>query len=214
MNNIDTAPRWSGRTDFFRPTTGFADLMKIVACNYELYSKAYTFVGPWIAKQTATNFMAPDKDEIRAGVGKPRPCISDSTYSRFVDAVFDFTLKSKGMKALILPNPTTHHSAQFPAGTFTITQVTEPVTLRDDRGIRRPVRTIHAIEFFGADGPVYVENIPVQPSHVKYIIIRPKLGKLGTPSVNKWEILFFKNQHAYMIEHVDSNLNPRWAGIY
>jgi hypothetical protein len=45
------------------------------------------------------------------------------------------------------------------------------------------------------------------------MIIRPKLGKHNMPSVNRWEVLFFKNPQQYLINHTDSSLNPKYAGI-
>lgn len=213
MIQDDNAPRWSVRTDIYRSTTDFSDLLRIVACYYEMYSKAYSYLGPWIAKQNNMNFLAPDKDEIKAGIGKPRASVSFTAYSKFVEALFNFAIKSKGRKALINPNPTTHHSAQFPQGTFSITPVLEDVTLRDERSVRKPVKTLHKIEFFGADAPVYVENLNISPDQVKFIIVRPKLGKLGSPSTKKWEVLLYRQAHTYLVDHVDSDLNPRWSGI-
>ena len=156
--------------------------------------------------------MVPNTDEIKAAVGRPRSCINSSTYSKFIESLFQFALKSKGRKALIQPNPTTHHSAQFPAGTFNISVVENPPALRDDKGVRAKAKTIHRIEFFGCDSPVFVENLQMPADAVKFVIVRPKLGRLGSASIKKWEVLLFRQQHTYLIEHVDSELDPRWAG--
>ena len=210
----DNMPRWAARTDVYRPTTDFSDLMKIVASYYEMYNKAYTFMGPWIAKQNQMNFSVPDKDEILAGIGKARSVISFMVHSKFVDALFQFAIQSKGRKALINPNPATHHSAQFPHGSFSITQITDSVVLRDDKGLRKPIKSLHAIEFFGAEQPVYIENLHLRPDQIKFIIVRPKLGKLGSPSTKKWEVLLYRQPLNYLVDHVDSDLNPRWAGVF
>jgi hypothetical protein len=213
MAHGDFLPRWLARVNVYRPTTDFSDLLRIVASYYDMYAKAYTYMGPWIAKQNAMNFSVPDKDEIMAGIGKPRSTISYTTYSKFIDALFDFAIMSKGRKALINPNPSTHHSAQFSQSTFNITPVTDNVVLRDERAVRKPAKTLHKIEFFGADLPVYIENLTINPDQIKFIILRPKLGKLGCPSTNKWEVLLYRQPYTYLIDHIDSNLNPRWSGI-
>lgn len=210
---LDEPIKWTVRTDVFRPTTDFSDLLSIVASNYELYSKAHAFMGPWIAKQANNSLMIPDKDEIKAGVGKPRGNINSITYQRFIDGLFDFALKSKGRKALIIPNPTTHHSAQFTSNTFSFSSVDKQLTLRDDHGTRKPAK-LTAINFYGAAEPVYIENLTLRTDEVKFIIVRPKLGKLGTPSVKRWEVLLYKKPITHLVNHVDSELNPRWAGIY
>ena len=206
--------KWTAKYDVYRTTTDFTDLMRIVASTYEMYNKAVQFVGPWISKQNGNNmpFMIPDKEEIKVAVGKPRSVINFLTYSSFIEGLHRFLSTTRGKKALINPNPTTHHSAQFPAGTFEIKSA-EPKPLRDDKGIRKPSKTLHKIEFAGAEDPVFVENLTIDPSSIQHIIVRPKLGKLGTPSTNRWEVLLYKNKVGYMVEHVDSDLNPRWSGI-
>lgn len=203
---------WSARCDAYRPTTYFTDLMTIVASYYDMYNKAYNFLGPWIARQSKTASFPPDKEEIKSSIGKVRSVISFTAHSKFVDALFNFVLHSKGKRALINPTPTTHHSAQFPAGTFSITEVSTDTRLIDDKAARRPAKTLHALELFGADQPLFIENLPIKPEQIRFIIVRPKLGKLGTPSVKRWEVLLYRQSHSYLLDHVDCNLNPRWAG--
>jgi hypothetical protein len=125
-----------------------------------------------------------------------------------------FLMKTRGKRTLIQPNPSSHHSAQFPSGTFTITSVNDKKpSLRDDKSVRKEAKTLHKIEFFGAEYPVYIENLTIPVDQINFVIVRPKLGKLGTPCTNRWEVLLFKKQHGYLVDHVDSNLNPRWSGI-
>lgn len=206
--------RWAAKHDVFRQTTDFADLMRIVASHYEMYVKAVQFVGPWVSKQNGSMlpFMAPDREEVKTALGKPRAIVNFLAHSSFVEGIHRFLLTSKGRKALINPNPTTHHSAQFPAGTFEVKKV-DVIPLRDDRGIRKSVKSLHRIDFAGAESSVFIENLSLDPSSIQHIIVRPKLGKLGTPSVNRWEVLLYRNKTGYMVEHVDSDLNPRWSGI-
>ena len=203
------------RRDAFRPSTGFSDLIKIVACYYEMYSRAATFVGPWIAKQRgAMMFMTPDKAQIDLALGPLRPAISYQARSAFTEAVSRFLLQTKGQKNLITPSPSSHHSAQFPAGTFEISKITDnyPI-LRDDKAIRKPAKTLHKIEFARAEQPVFIENLEIPAEQIQFVILRPKMGKLGMPSTSRWEVLLYKTPYGYLVEHVDSHLNPRWSGI-
>jgi hypothetical protein len=218
MDNVKTIEdinRWNAKLDVYRPTTEFSDLLKIVACYYEQYSRASTFLGPWIAKQFGnTMFFAPSKEQLETALGTQRPAISFRARTAFIDAIISYLSKNKGKKTLITPSPSSHHSAQFPSGTFEISEVKEAhPRLRDDKMIRKEVRTLHKIEFANAQEPVYVENLVIPPDQISFIILRPKLGKLGTASANRWEALFYKRHHGYIVEHVDSHLNPRWSGL-
>jgi hypothetical protein len=170
-------------------------------------------MGPWIAKQNGNAMLSPNKEVIAAAVGKPRSVISQGTYSKFIDSLFDFAIRSNGRRAMITPNPTTHHSAQFSTGAFKISKCEKSTVLRDDKGTRRPQKTLHELNVFGADAPLFIENLGVDPDKIKFVILRPKLGKLGTASVTRWEALLFTSKTDYMVEHTDSDYNPRYSGI-
>lgn len=214
MNETDDTARWNVKHDVFRTTTEFTDLLKIVACYYEMYSKAVTFIGPYIAKQ-GTTFFPPDRDQLKAALGKERPAISFRARSAFVESVIRYISATKGKRTLISPNPSSHHSAQFPAGTFSIKRLDMSLALRDDKGPRQPERRgpIYKLELYGAETPVYLESLMIPPEQIQFLILRPKLGKLGTPSTSRWEVLLYKKPMGYLVEHVDSDLNPRWSGI-
>ena len=202
------------KADVFRSSTNFTDLQKIISCYYEMYSKTYSYIGPWIAKQRGKTFFPPSKEQLKEALGKDRPQISFKARSNFLNAVIDFLAETKGNKTLISPNICSHHSAQFPSGTFSIEEVTEHPVLIDDSKQRKPVNKLFKIEFNGSELPVYVENLSVPIPQIKFIILRPKLGKLGTPSTTKWEILIFKQDRGYLINHVDSFINPSYAGKF
>lgn len=210
----DNTIRWDAKHDVFRPQNDFSDLLKIVACYFEMYTKASSFLGPWIAKQHGMTFLIPDRERIKEALGKERPAISFKARSAFIESLVNFLIRTKGKKTLVTPNPSSHHSAQFPLGTFKISSVQEKPKLRDDKSIRSEARTIHKIEFANASDPVYVENLSIAPDKVQFVIIRPKLGKLGTASTSRWEVLLYKNAYGYMVEHVDSFLNPRFSGVF
>lgn len=201
------------RVDVFRPTTSFSDVLRVVAANYEMYTRAHEFMGPWIAKQNGNALLSPSREVIANAIGKPRNVISHGTYSKFVDSLLDFAVKSNGRKALITPNPTTHHSAQFSTGAFNIVKSDKEVILRDDKNIRKKSRTLHELNVFGSDAPLFIENLSVDLDKIKFVILRPKLGKLGTASVTRWEALLFTSKIDYLINHTDSDYNPRYSGI-
>ena len=114
----DEIIKWSAKLDVFRPTTDFADLLRIVACYYEMFSKAATFLGPWIAKQNGIVFLSPSKEQVDASIGNGRGVVSSRVRSSFIEALLNFLMRTKGKKTLITPSPTSHHSAQFTSGTF------------------------------------------------------------------------------------------------
>lgn len=216
MIENDDTNRWNAKHDCFRSTTDFTDLLKIVAGFHDMYARTVAFTGPYVSKQSGSNiFIPPDKEQIKMVLGKERPTIPFRSRNAFIDGVISFLQKTKGRKALLTPNASTHHSAQFPQGTFAITALPSAtmVMTRDDKGARKPAKTMHAILFDGAELPVFVENLMIPPDQIKFVIVRPKLGKLGTPSVNRWEVLLYKKGHGYLVEHCDSDLNPRWSGL-
>jgi len=206
---------WNAKLDVYRSTTDFSDLLKIVACYYEQYSRASTFIGPWIAKQFGNAmFFAPSKEQLDSALGTQRSAISFRARSAFIDSLIGYLSKNKGKKTLITPSPSSHHSAQFPSGTFSISEVVDKrPQLRDDRALRKESKVLHRIEFANATSPVFVENLMIPPDQINFVIVRPKLGKLGTASTTRWEVLLYKRHHSYIIEHVDSQLNPKYSGI-
>jgi hypothetical protein len=179
-----------------------------------MYSRAVALCAPFIARRQGGIVIPPDREQIKAALGKERPVIAFRARSAFIDSLEKFMSVKKGGRALITPSPSTHHSAQFPEGTFEITECTSPPPLRDPRGLRRPQQRLHQVQFHGAESPVWVEGLTLPPEAVKFIILRPKRGKLGTPSVNRWEILVFSSNPGYLIDHVDSDLNPKFSGIF
>lgn len=203
---------WNCKLDAFRPINDYSDLIRVVACYYEMYSKAAEFVGPWIAKQRNGIVFCPDREQVKSFLGKERAYISYNARSRFIDSLITFIKVYKGKKTLITPSISSHHSAQFPSGSFEISQVNEPV-FNSTKGSPSGTK-IHKIDLAGAEHPIYVENLWMNPSDVKFLIVRPKLGKLGTPNILRWEVMFYKKDHGYIIDHTDSQLNPKWSGIF
>ena len=199
-DSIIQGPRWTARLDASKKSGDYGDTLRVVAAHYDLYEKGYKFLSPWISRsQSSTITIPPDRATILSVIGKPRQVIHSIVHNSFVDALVQFAIKSKGRRQMISPDPTSHHSAQFPLGTFSIERVNAKT---------------HAISLFGCSEELLVDGLQLHPESIGFIIIRPKIGKLGTASAIRWEVLFFKQQLGYQIDHVDSNLNPRHVGVF
>lgn len=205
---------WNAKHDIFRGAPDYSDLAKIVTCYYEMYAKATEFVGPWIAKQRGMIFLSPEKDQVKEALGKDRPFLNFRIKNAFIDSLIQFLDKTKGKRTLITPSPSTHHSAQFPYGTFEINLAKEPIPVKTEKGLRLLNKNVFELSFAGAERPVYIENLRIPPAQIRFIIVRPKMGKLGTPNLSRWEVLLYKKNHTCLVDHVDSNLNPRFSGIF
>lgn len=191
--------RWNARCDIQRPSNNYDDLMRIVAAYYDMYDRGFKYMSPYISRQNGNQFfIPPDKDTLKSIMGKCHKVMHPVIHNSFMNELISFADKNKGKRALIQPHHTTHHSAQFSPGTFEIERLNS----------KRCVVTVH-----GSDLPFYFDNEQLNVEQINFIIVRPKLGKLGTASVLKWEVLLFKSSHTYLIDHVDSDMNPRWSGI-
>lgn len=197
-DSVSSGPKWAARTDASRLSGDYSDILRSIGSYYDMYDRGYRFMGPWINRtRDATVAIPPDKQTI-ANATKPRSNVSHLVHNSFVDALYNFACQSKGKRQLINPDPATHHSAQFVRGTFTLKRIETGATL---------------VYLHGCSDPLITNGLQLNPEAINFIIVRPKLGKLGTPSVKNWEILFYKQPLGFLIDHVDSNLNPRWSGI-
>lgn len=197
MNEND--PRWFARLDVKRPndSTDYSDLLPLVASHLRLHVSAEQFLGPYNARQRASNFpyRAPDRETLRQLI-KPGG-VNEFTYAAFISGLLKFCEQYRGQRALPLPHPSTIHSVQLPLPAF---------ELKDDGAGGTMIKII------GIEEPLVVRGLRT-PGEVKFIIVRPKLSKLGTASATNWEVLFFKQPVGYLPEWVDSNLNPKYSGV-
>jgi hypothetical protein len=210
--------QWVQRSDAYRSkeVRSFYDLLDIIEGTYRVYSKLYETIGPWNAKQVSSTstfpYSAPSREYIMMAIkNKPR-FLGDLVFNAMINATIRFCETNKGKRQLITPHPSSHHSAHFPEGTFKIRKITEnfPAINKTHNTHFKP-SNIAEITLDGVQHPIYIENIRDKP--IKYIIVRPKLGKLGTANVENWEVLLYSKNFGFHIEHVDSNLNPRYSGI-
>lgn len=191
----NSLPRWSVRLDAFRPH-GFSDLVPIVSAHYRLHEAAEKFLGPYNARQRASTFpyRAPEKETLRQMIQQGR--VNDITYNAFLNSLIRFCEITKGSRGLPAPHPSTIHSIQLPRPAFEFEAVGAGVTMITIPGVLEPLE---------------VKGLR-QPDDVKFIIVRPKLSRLGTASGTNWEVLFFREPLGYIPNWADSDLNPRFSG--
>jgi hypothetical protein len=131
-------------------------------------------------------------------------------YTRLLDAVEKFYMKNKNSRRLPSPHIISHRSVHYCEGLFEITQVDTDKYLQENKCVRNfKVNTVHKIEVAGHK-PFYIENM--RRGNYKYMVLRPKLGKSGAPSLDHWEILLHNTNFGYNVEHIDTDKNPRYNG--
>lgn len=196
------------RTDIVRKNNDYNDLGNAVVATYKTYFDVERVVAPYIAKYADDGFIL-TKDWIQErsrNFGMNR-----IMHAKMMEGVERFFLKNHGKRRLPSPHIISHRSVHYLEGMFTI----EPDNLQNylndtvDRIRNFKVKSVHKISIDGLD-PIYVENM--RPGHYKYLMLRPKLGKSGTPSVDKWEVLLSTENSGYMIDHIDTDKNPRYNG--
>jgi len=196
----DTLPKWSVRLAASRPATnpGFSDLIPLVSHHFNLHVQAAEFLGPYNAKQRGANrpYHAPDKETLRQVIRQGR--VNDFTYQAFLNGLIRFCEQTKGNRALPTPHPSVIHSIQLPIPAFECTSAGNGDTM---------------VQIAGVDTPLVVKGLR-QPEEVKFIIVRPKLSQLGTASAKDWEVLFWRTNLGYIPDWADTQLNPRYSGVF
>ncbi|WP_407303748.1 hypothetical protein [Acinetobacter sp.] len=197
MMTDSNLPRWSARLDAFRPDPqDFHDLAGMVNSHFRVHQSIDQFLGPYNARQrnAGTPYRAPERDMLKQLIKQGG--MNDFTYSAMLQSIIRFCETHKGLKALPAPHPSTIHSIQLPQSAFELKQ-------------RGQETEIHII---GIETPVIVKGLK-DPQMIKFIIVRPKLSKLGTASSKNWEVLFYRSNFGFIPEWVDSSLNPRYSGV-
>jgi hypothetical protein len=193
-----TLPRWAVRLDAQRPANehGFSDLIPVIGHHYNMLSQAVEFLGPYNARQrSAKHYTPPDKETLRQIIRQSG--VNDFTYFAFLNSIVRFCEQTKGLRALPTPHPSVVHSIQLPLPAFSLQSGGSGDTI---------------ISIGGVATPIVVRGLR-QPDEVKFIIVRPKLSKLGTASATNWEVLFYRTNLGYIPDWVDTTINPRYSGI-
>lgn len=208
--------QWAQRSDAFRSENVrvFDDVFNVIDGTFRAYSKITEVLGPYNAKQMGRDFpyVPPTKEYIMNSVKRAPRGLSEFIFNAMVMSSVKFCTVHKGKKQLATPHPSTHHSAHFPDGTFKISYLTTNLPkIYKNQNQNFSAKMLAEIKVDGINNPIYVENL--KERNYKYLIIRPKLGKLGTASAIHWEALFYTQNFGFLIDHCDSNLNPRYSGI-
>ena len=192
----NTLPRWSVRLDARRPGNNYDDLESMVAAHFRMHQSIDNFLGPYNARQrnAGMTYRVPERETIKEFVRQGG--INDLSYNAMLHGVIRFCEEHKGQRSLPAPHPSTIHSIQLPQNAFELRQF----------GAETEVHIV------GSETPLIVKGLK-DPGTVKFIIVRPKLSKLGTASASNWEVLFFRSNLGFIPEWADSQLNPRYSGI-
>lgn len=212
MKNAEYSLAPTQRCRVMREHPDYHDLLRIVAGQYEIYDRIQKFMSPWNARQIGNGlpYRTAESGVLQEAIGKTMSCIPDVTKFNMIRAAIEYGTKNRGMKQLPVADPVTLHSAQLIPSQFTITQVNDKIKFQ-----KHPPKNQFRVEIAGAERHFYVDNMNVKPAMIQMMILRPQIGRLGTPDISRWEILLYTNVAGgkYLIDHQDSNLNPRWSGI-
>lgn len=193
-----TLPRWSVRLDAVRPPgVSFADLLPIITAHYRVAEQVDTYLGPYNARQRSSElpYRPPNKETMEQLIKQGG--MNHFSYVAMLNGIIKFCEQHKGNRAVPTPHPSTIHSIQLPLPAFELKQAGD----------------VTEVHITGSDTPLLVKGLR-DIDTVKFIIVRPKLSQLGTASVKNWEILFFRTNIGYIPDWADSNLNPRYSGVF
>jgi hypothetical protein len=192
---IEELPRWSARMNLTREFSEYTDLSAVLAHHYRIFSALESYLGPYNSRHRADQiYLAPTKEALK-GCIKQRG-MNDASYYALLNAVTRFCEETKGLRALPTPHPCTVHSIQLPESAFEIIKISVGE---------------YVLKIPDCD-PVYFSCAKI-PDPIKFIILRPKMGRAGTPCFSTWEVLLFKQNHGYIVNWTDSSINPRYAGM-
>jgi len=188
---------WIARYNLERATknVGFSDLLPLLRNHFNMHVSLEQYLSPYNARQRSSGlpYCAPEKEALKQIV---KPCgVNFITYNAMLTAVIDFCEKHKGLRALPLPHPSTIHSIQLPLNTFEL----------------KSTDTHTELSIAGVQEPLIFQKIR-NSKDVKFLIVRPKIGKTGTPTADKWEVLLFTDNISYIPDWADTKMNTRYAG--
>ena len=192
-------PYFDQRLEAFRPDhLDFSDLSGLVNSHYKVAVDIEKYIGPYNARQRNSQFpyAAPTREDINNSIKSGG--MNSATFSLYVTNLIKFCEQTKGMRGLPQPHPSTIHSIQAPESTFSLTPKSNGITM---------------IELMGATSPIFVKGLR-NVSAYRFLIVKQRIGKLGTASIKKWDVLFFKQPIGYIPHWVDTTLNTKFSGIF
>lgn len=216
MSSITDRP-YAARKDALRTQNeSFQDLERLVVMTYELYRKIHKIAAPYNNKQYGNKtYIPPYRELFTENIRTSNNLLESSLFGKMISSTVDFYTRNKGTKQLVEPHPSLHHSVQFNGNQFRLTEVenTKAIAAVLNKTFNYDVKSLMKLEILdhGDIKPIYFDNL--KPEKFEYLILRPKMGKTGVPVVKFWEALFFRKSSNYMIDHIDSDINPRYVGI-
>ena len=186
-------PTWDFRSDI-NSEHGFSDLSKMCAAHYRVYESAYNFIGPYNAKQRNSSlpYVPPERSVLVECI--QQRSMNDLTYLGLIGSLIRFCESTRGLRGLPAPHPSVISSIQVPDGAFEFS------------------KNGTFLNMIGSDHRLILRSPFKAVGSIKHIIVRAKLGKLGTPSATNWEVLAFKRSFGYIPDWADTQINPRFVG--
>lgn len=198
------------RTDIVRTVNDYDDLAHQLVITFKTYQALENKIAPLVSRNFGNDTFILSRDWIEEIV-KNTYGMNSVMYRRFIDAIERFFIKYKSTRRLPSPHIISHRSVHFGEGLFEINKIDlEKYLSSTSYRVRNfKVTSVHMISVDGLE-PFYIENM--RSGKFKYLILRPKLGKAGTPIVDKWEILLYNSNPGYLVDHIDTDKNPRYNG--
>jgi len=198
------------RTDIVRMTSNYDDIGHQVVGTYRTYLELESKVAPLIARNSDNDLFLLTKERIGEMV-KNSHGMNPTMFRHLLDSVEKFFLKNKSKRRLPSPHIISHRSVQYGEVLFTIDEIDVAKYLEQTKNRVRnfKVNTVHKVEVEGLN-PFYIENM--RRGNYRHMILRPKLGKSGAPMPDRWEILLFGSSLGYLVDHIDTDKNPRYNG--
>lgn len=193
----------------------FEHMGNVIAAHYRVYEKLEKLISAYNIRQRnkSDTYIPPTLDWLSEMMGPNKASlVTNVTYKAMLTAAVNFCHKFQGNMNIPYASPVTHHSVQYQHHMFIIEDVSKEKELHVKLGIPATLK-LFSLSLAGVDETLYfVPPAGLKINSVGHILVRPRLGKLGVPSMTNWEVLGFNKRWDYIINHVDSQANPRWAG--
>jgi hypothetical protein len=192
MNELLELPQYDQRLNIYRDDNDYGDLLTMIKYHFDVFCQAEKFLGPYNARQRSQKYyIPPTKEALKEAIR--RGGMNDFSYNFFIGSLILFCEKTNGMRALPYPHPCLIYSLQLHKTVFTLEKLE-----KNEYEIKIPYCN-----------PIKIKNIR-NSDKIKFIIVRPRVGKSGTPSTTDWEILLFNKTITYIPNWVDNNMNVNW----
>ena len=198
------------RTDFVRMSKNYDDLGRNVVATFKTLQDIERKFAPLLSRNADNPVFMFTKDLIDTEV-KNRYGMHPKMYGRLLNSVEQFYAKNRMTKRLPMVDLVSSRSVHYGEGLFKIKEIDAKEYIEKNKISRKyKISNVFQLDIDGCEESIYIENMKRIP--YKYIILRPKLGTSGMPTLNSWEILFSNKDLGYNVEHIDTDRNPRYNG--